>query len=80
MKKAYTRDLHHKAALLKTAVTPSVDDRDSALWGKPETASMAQCTQFAGNVTRTIINSKLQAQFHCLSDSEYRTEVLKELP
>jgi hypothetical protein len=45
-----------------------------------ETASMAQCTQFAGNVTRTIINSKLQAQFHCLSDSEYRTEVLKELP
>ena len=45
-----------------------------------ETASMTQCTQFAGNVTRTIINSKLQAQFHCLSDSEYRTEVLKELP
>lgn len=45
-----------------------------------ETASMAQCEQFAGNVTRTIINSKLQAQFHCLSDSEYRTEVLKELP
>ena len=45
-----------------------------------ETASMAQCEQFAGNVTRTIINSKLQAQFHCLSDREYRTEVLKELP
>jgi len=45
-----------------------------------ETASMIQCTQFAGNVTRTIINSKLQAQFHCLSDREYRTEVLKELP
>ena len=45
-----------------------------------ETASMTQCEQFAGNVTRTIINSKLQAQFHCLSDSEYRTEVLKELP
>jgi len=45
-----------------------------------ETASMALCEKFAGNVTRTIINSKLQAQFHCLSDSEYRTEVLKELP
>ena len=45
-----------------------------------ETASMAQCEQFAGNVTRTIINNKLQAQFHCVSDEEYRTEVLKELP
>jgi hypothetical protein len=45
-----------------------------------ETANKEQCVEFAGNVTRTIINSKLQAQFHCLSDSEYRTEVLKELP
>ena len=45
-----------------------------------ETANKEQCVEFAGNVTRTIINSKLQAQFHCLSDREYRTEVLKELP
>ena len=36
-----------------------------------ETASKGQCEQFAGDVTRTIINSKLQAQFHCVSDDHY---------
>lgn len=37
-----------------------------------ETAGKEQCVEFAGNVTRTIINSKLQAQFHCFDDTEYR--------
>ena len=39
-----------------------------------ETANKEQCVEFAGQVTKTIVNSKLQAQFHCLSDEEYRTE------
>jgi hypothetical protein len=44
-----------------------------------ETAGEEQCAQFAGEVTRTIINSKLQAQFHCLSDEDYRNERKLEL-
>ncbi len=39
-----------------------------------ETANKEQCMEFAGQVTKTIVNSKLQAQFHCLSDEEYRSE------
>jgi hypothetical protein len=39
-----------------------------------ETANKEQCVEFAGQVTKTIVNSKLQAQFHCLSDEEYRSE------
>lgn len=37
-----------------------------------ETAGKEQCVEFAGDVTRTIVNSKLQAQFHCFNDTEYR--------
>jgi hypothetical protein len=36
-----------------------------------ETASKEQCEKFAGDVTRTIINSRIQAQFHCVSDDHY---------
>ena len=36
-----------------------------------ETASKEQCVEFAGKVTTTIINSRLQAQFHCVSDDHY---------
>jgi hypothetical protein len=36
-----------------------------------ETDGQEQCAQFAGEVTRTIINSGLQAQFHCVSDDHY---------
>jgi hypothetical protein len=39
-----------------------------------ETGGQEQCADFAGQVTRTIINSGLQAQFHCLSDDDYRAE------
>ena len=39
-----------------------------------ETGGQEQCADFAGQVTRTIINSGLQAQFHCLSDDAYRAE------
>jgi hypothetical protein len=39
-----------------------------------ETANKEQCVEFAGQVAKTIVNSKLQAQFHCMSDEEYRTE------
>jgi hypothetical protein len=39
-----------------------------------ETATKEQCVEFAGQVTKTIVNSKLQAQFDCMSDDEYRTE------
>ncbi len=37
-----------------------------------ETASMEQCEKFAGEYVRTIINTQMQAQFHCVSDEEYR--------
>ena len=36
-----------------------------------ETGGQEQCVKFAGEVTRTIINSRLQAQFHCVSDDHY---------
>jgi len=39
-----------------------------------ETASMEQCEKFAGDYARTIINTQLQAQFHCISDDEYRLQ------
>jgi hypothetical protein len=39
-----------------------------------ETATKEQCVEFAGKVAATIVNSKLQAQFHCMSDEEYRIE------
>jgi hypothetical protein len=44
-----------------------------------ETGGQEQCADFAGQVTRTIINSGLQAQFHCLSDEDYRNERKLEL-
>jgi hypothetical protein len=39
-----------------------------------ETAGKEQCVEFAGQVTRTIINSDLQAQFYCTSDEDYRIQ------
>jgi hypothetical protein len=33
---------------------------------------MEQCEKFAGDYARTIINTQMQAQFHCVSDEEYR--------
>ena len=39
-----------------------------------ETAGKEQCAEFAGQVTRTIINSDLQAQFYCTSDEDYRIQ------
>lgn len=43
-----------------------------------ETASMEQCEKFAGDYTRTIINTKLQAQYHCISDDEYRLQLQRD--
>lgn len=40
-----------------------------------ETAGKAQCVEFAGDVAKTIVDSKLQAQFHCVSDDEYRLKL-----
>lgn len=40
-----------------------------------ETASKAQCVEFAGEVAKTIVDTKLQAQFHCVSDDEYRMKM-----
>lgn len=36
-----------------------------------ESADRAQCEQFAGDYAKTIINTKMQAQFHCVSDDHY---------
>ena len=40
-----------------------------------ETASREQCVEFAGEVAKTLVDTKLQAQFHCVSDDEYRTRL-----
>lgn len=40
-----------------------------------ETASEQQCVEFAGDVAKTVVNTRLQAQFHCMSDEEYRQEI-----
>lgn len=40
-----------------------------------ETANVEQCAEFAGNVTRTVINSGIQAQFYCLNDDQYRQSI-----
>ena len=40
-----------------------------------ETTSQEQCAEFAGQVTKTIINTQVQAQFYCVPDDEYRKEV-----
>ena len=45
-----------------------------------ETTSYDHCENAAGAYAKSLINTTNMAQFHCLSDSEYRTEVLKELP
>jgi hypothetical protein len=45
-----------------------------------EAATIEQCLVWVGDEARKIVNTQTQGQFHCLSDSEYRTEVLKELP
>jgi hypothetical protein len=36
-----------------------------------ETANKAQCIEFAGQVGMNLVNTKLQAQFHCVSDDHY---------
>lgn len=40
-----------------------------------ETADRQQCVEFAGQVAKTIVDTKLQAQFHCVSDDEYRRSI-----
>lgn len=40
-----------------------------------ESASKEQCVAFAGEVAKTIVDTKLQAQFHCISDDEYRAQL-----
>lgn len=36
-----------------------------------ETADEQQCVALAERVTKTIINTNIQAQFHCVSDDHY---------
>lgn len=43
-----------------------------------ETASKEQCVEFAGQVAKTLVDTKLQAQFHCVSDEEYNHVLDKE--
>jgi len=40
-----------------------------------ETASEQQCVEFAGDVARTVVNTKLLAQFDCVSDNDYRERI-----
>ena len=36
-----------------------------------ESADRVQCEQFAADYTKTLINTQMQAQFHCVSDDHY---------
>ena len=40
-----------------------------------ETASKEQCVEFVGQVAKTLVDTKLQAQFHCVSDEDYRVQL-----
>lgn len=40
-----------------------------------ETADRQQCVEFAGQVAKTVVDTKLQVQFHCVSDDEYRKSI-----
>lgn len=40
-----------------------------------ETADRQQCVEFAGQVAKTIVDTQLQAQFHCVSDEEYHQAI-----
>lgn len=37
-----------------------------------EATDLKQCEQFAGDYAKTIINTQNTAQFHCISDEDYR--------
>lgn len=36
-----------------------------------EAANKQQCVEFASQVTKTLVNTKVSAQFHCVSDDHY---------
>jgi hypothetical protein len=36
-----------------------------------EAADKAQCVEFASDVTKTLVNTQLMAQFYCVSDDHY---------
>jgi hypothetical protein len=40
-----------------------------------ETASIEQCQDFAGQVTKTLINTTISAQYYCVSDDDYRAMI-----
>ena len=37
-----------------------------------ETANKEQCEKFAGEYAQTMVNTQMLAQFHCVSDEDYR--------
>lgn len=36
-----------------------------------EAANKEQCYEFAGKVTKTLINTQLKSQFYCVTDDHY---------
>lgn len=36
-----------------------------------EAVNQEQCTAFAGEVAKTLVNTQLQAQFYCVTDDHY---------
>ena len=36
-----------------------------------EAANKDQCIEFAGKVTKTLVNTRLKSQFYCVSDDHY---------
>lgn len=37
-----------------------------------EAANQEQCIEFASRVTKTLVNTRVRAQFECVSDEKYR--------
>lgn len=40
-----------------------------------EATDLKQCEEFAGEYAKTTINTQNMAQFHCISDDEYRSQL-----
>lgn len=53
---------------------------EGEFWAKDvyETASKEQCVEFSGQVTKTLVNTQMQAQFYCVSDDHYTGRSIDE--
>lgn len=43
-----------------------------------ETPSKIECSEMAGRVVKTLVNTQLQSQFYCVSDDHYNGRSIDE--